>query len=136
MALFPSQEWMTELGNLLRESKEYQQAAKDWEGGLALIMEPDAVCKQEFYAYLEPHRGTVKEACMMSKPDEKAAAYVLAGPYSAWKDVVLGKQDAVSSLMKGKLRLKQGKMAALLKNVKASQITMKTMQHIKTEFVA
>ena len=136
MALFPSQEWMDELGKLLRESKEYQQAAKDWEGGLALIMEPDDKCSQEYYAYIDPHHGTVREVCMMSGPDEKQAAYVLCGPYSAWKDVVLGKQDAVSSLMKGKLRLKQGKMAALLKNVKASQITMKTMQNIKTEFVA
>jgi len=136
MALFPSQEFMSELARLLNESKEYEQAAKNYEdGGLALVLEPDDKCSKEYYLYLEPNHGKVKEACVMSRPDEKPAAYVLTGPYSAWKDVVLGKQDAVSSLMKGKLRLKQGKMASLLKNVKASQLTMKTMQNIKTEFV-
>jgi putative sterol carrier protein len=136
MALFPSQEFLDELARLLNESKEYEQAAKNWDGGLTLILESDDKVKQEYYAYIEPYHGKVKEACMMSKPDEKQAAFVLTGPYNAWKDVVLGRQDAVSSLMKGKLRLKEGKMAVLLKNVKASQITMKTMQHIKTEFIA
>jgi putative sterol carrier protein len=136
MALFPSQQFLDELVKLLNESKEYEQAAKNWEGGLTLIVEADDKVPHEYYAYIEPYHGKIKEALMLSRPDERQAAFVLSGPYTAWKDVVLGRQDAVSSLMKGKLRLKEGKMAALLKNVKASQITMKTMQRIPTEFVA
>lgn len=85
---------------------------------------------------MEPKNGKIVEARMLSSPSEKEAAFVLTGPYTVWKDVVLGKQDAVSSLMKGKLRLKQGKMAVVLKNVKSSQITMKTMQKIPCEFLA
>ena len=135
MPLFPSQEFMDELARLLNESREYELSAKTFEGGLTLILEPDDKVKQEACIYMEPRNGKIVEARMLASPDEKQAAFVLTGPYSAWKDVVLGKQDAVSSLMKGKLRLKQGKMATLLKNVKSSQITMKTMRKIKAEFL-
>jgi|GEM_PF-1084097 putative sterol carrier protein len=133
--VFPSQEFLTELARLLNEDREYEQSAKTFEGGLTLILEPDDKVKKEHYIYMEPKNGKIVEARMLSSPSEKDAAFVLTGPYSAWKDVVLGKQDAVSSLMKGKLRLKQGKMAVLLKNVKSSQITMKTMQKIPCEFL-
>ncbi len=136
MALFPSQEFLDELTTLLNASKEYEQAAKNWEGGLTLIVEADAICPRTYYAYIEPYHGKIREACILGSAEERKAAFVLAGPYSAWKDVVLGKQDAVSSLMKGKLRLQAGKMAELVKNIKASQITMKAMQRIPTEFVA
>jgi putative sterol carrier protein len=132
---FPSQEFLSELARLLNEDREYEQSAKSFEGGLMLILEADGKVQKEHYLYMEPKNGKIVEARMLGSPDEKQAAFVLTGPYGAWKDIVLGKQDAVSSLMKGKLRLKQGKMAILLKNVKSSQITMKTMQKIKAEFL-
>jgi putative sterol carrier protein len=41
MAIFPSKEWVEEVLKVAGESKEYKEAAKDWEGDFLCIIESD-----------------------------------------------------------------------------------------------
>ena len=55
MALFPSDEWLAQYRDLINGSKEYGEAAEDWEGDVAFFLEaePDRGVPDDLVAWLE-----------------------------------------------------------------------------------
>ncbi|MCS7082084.1 MAG: SCP2 sterol-binding domain-containing protein [Bacteroidetes bacterium] len=103
----------------LNASSEYREAARDWEGALALIAIQDGV---ERVAYLDLHRGTCRGARLASPQEAEAAAYVLVGDRQVWEQVLFSGLDPVLALMSGKLRLRKGNPLSLSRYMAAARL--------------
>ncbi len=135
MFTFPGREWVEEFAKGLNNSPEFAKAAGKWEGSICFAVEAEpGKLDKSVYIYMNPTHGKVEEAALLDSPDEKKVDYLLVGPYSLWKEIVQGKTDSMQAIMKGKLKLK-GNMAALLKQVKASQVMMAQLKTIPTRFI-
>lgn len=135
MAIFPSEEWMKALQEVLNGSKQYEKAAKRWKGALVTeILPEEGKLDNPVYLYMNPVEGRVVEACALKKLEEKDAPYVMTAKFSVWKDIIQGKYDGTQAIMKGKMKLK-GNMQELMKNVAASQIMMNEMKKLDTVFI-
>ncbi len=134
MALrFPSDEWIKELSRQLNASESYERAAKDWEGDFLFIIEGDAAHTETAYLYLDLYHGKSPSAALLAGPPEKQAAYVLAAPFSAWRQVIEGKLDPIQGMMTRKLRL-QGNMMQVMRYPKAAKEIVSCCALVPTDF--
>ena len=133
--LFPSEDWMNKLVDLLRDNEDYKKAASNWEGSLALVIEKEeGKFDQDLIFYADPYHGEIREHAIVNSVEEKSPDFVINGPYSVWKEIQQGNMDSMQAIMKGKVKVK-GNMAALLKQVKATQVMMKLLEEIPTKYV-
>jgi putative sterol carrier protein len=105
---FPTEAWFQALVSLINTSDEYREAAADWEGDIAFLVEA------------EPDRG-------------REAAYILRAPYSRWREVVTGELDPIKAMMQGKLKV-QGDLPTIVRQVRAANELVELTQQIPTEF--
>ena len=133
--LFPSEDWMNAFVGLVDGSPEYQKAAGNWEGTIGLVIEEEnGKLDKDLIFYADPYHGEIRDYCLINSLEEKDIDFVIRGPYSVWKEIQQGKLDSMQAIMKGKVQIK-GNMAALLKQVKATQIMMKFLEQIPTKYV-
>ena len=52
-ATFPSEAWLKALQEKINSDEKHQQIAKDWEGDLLFIIEPDHTLKDRLTFYLD-----------------------------------------------------------------------------------
>jgi putative sterol carrier protein len=133
--LFPSKEWMDKLVDLLKGNADYKKAAGNWEGSLALVIEAEeGKLDKKLIFYADPYHGEIRAHAIINNIEEKNPDFVINGPYSVWKEIQKGNMDTMQAIMKGKVKVK-GNMAALLKQVKATQVMMKLLEEIPTKYV-
>jgi putative sterol carrier protein len=133
MPKFFSDEWIEAYKNAINESKEYEEAAKDWEGDFLFVVEPDEELKEPMYAYIDLYHGKAREAYRVDDPSKVKAAYEFRGKYSDWKKLLAGEIDPIKGLVTGKFKLK-GNMAMVMKYAKAAQILVDLTKKVGTEF--
>ena len=80
--LFGSQEWADALKKALETSQAYTEAAKNWEGDIYIIVEPDASDKHRTIMYLALWHGECREARAITDENEKSPKYRIFGPVS------------------------------------------------------
>jgi putative sterol carrier protein len=136
MPVFPSEEWIKAYVEALNKSKEYEEAAKNWEGDFLFVIIPDGTggLKEEVRLYMDLWHGKCREAYMVPKDTDKKTAFVFSGSYTNWRKVITRELDPIQGLMQGKFKLK-GNMAAVMRNVKAAQALVNTIKQIETEFL-
>lgn len=117
--LFGSQEWLDALKKALETSQAYKEAAKNWEGDIYFIVEPDASYKQRDIMYLDLWHGECREALAITDENEKSPKYSIVGPFTNWKQILNKKVDPVQSMMTGKIKVK-GDMAQIMKMPRAA----------------
>jgi putative sterol carrier protein len=117
--LFASQEWLGALKKALETSQAYKEAAKNWEGDIYFIVEPDASYKQRNIMYLDLWHGECREASVITDENEKSPKYRILGPFTNWKQILNKKVDPVQSMMTGKIKVK-GDMAQIMKMPRAA----------------
>ena len=117
--LFASQEWLNELKKALETSQAYKEAAKNWEGDIYFIVEPDASYKQRNIMYLDLWHGECREASVITDENEKSPKYRILGPFTNWKQILNKEVDPVQSMMTGKIKVK-GDMAQIMKMPRAA----------------
>jgi putative sterol carrier protein len=117
--LFASQEWLDSLKKALETSQAYKEAAKNWEGDIYFIVEPDASYKQRNIMYLDLWHGECREASVITDENEKSPKYRILGPFTNWKQILNKKVDPVQSMMTGKIKVK-GDMAQIMKMPRAA----------------
>ena len=117
--LFGSQEWVDALKKALETSQAYKEAAKNWEGDIYFIVEPDASYKQRNIMYLDLWHGECREASVITDENEKSPKYRILGPFTNWKQILNKKVDPVQSMMTGKIKVK-GDMAQIMKMPRAA----------------
>jgi putative sterol carrier protein len=131
--LFGSQDWVDALKKTLETSQSYKEAAKNWEGDLYIIVEPDASYKNRHVLYLDLWHGECREASVIADENEKSPEYCIFGSFTNMKQILDKKVDPVQSMMTGKIKVK-GDMAQIMKMPRAAVELVNCMTAFETVF--
>jgi putative sterol carrier protein len=114
---------------------EYQEAAADWEGDIAFLVEaePDKGVATDVWGYLDLWHGACRGGGVVEAQKGQTAQYVIRAPYSRWKEVVQGDLDPVRAMMQGKLRV-QGDLPTIVRNVRAANELVDLTSKVDTVF--
>jgi putative sterol carrier protein len=131
--LFGSQEWVDALKKALETSQAYKEAAKNWEGDLYIIVEPDASYKNRHVLYLDLWHGECRGTGVIADENEKSPKYRIFGPFTNMKQILDKKVDPVQSMMTGKIKVK-GDMAQIMRMPRAAVELVNCMTAFETVF--
>ena len=135
MVAFPTEAWFQALVSLINDSDEYREAAADWEGDIAFLVEaePDRGLPADVWGLLDLWHGACRGGGVIDAERGREAAYVLRAPYSRWREVVTGELDPIKAMMQGKLKV-QGDLPTIVRQVRAANELVELTQQIPTEF--
>lgn len=135
MTAFPTEAWFQELVTRINASVAYREAAADWEGDIAFLVEaePDRGLSADVWGLLDLWHGTCRGGGVIEAGRGREAAYILKAPYSRWKEVVTGELDPIKAMMQGKLKV-QGDLPTIVRQVRAANELVELTQQIPTEF--
>lgn len=130
---FATDAWIKRLGEECNNSEFYRQAAKNWEGDLYFIVEPEGSLEQPIYMYMDLYHGQCRQAFIAKDPHSLTPEFSISAPLSAWKELAEKKSDPIKMLLTRKLSLK-GNMAKVMRNAKAAQALVNCSISFETEF--
>jgi putative sterol carrier protein len=130
---FATDAWIKRLGDECNRSEAYRQAARNWEGDLYFIVEPEGSLKQPIYMYMDLYHGQCREAFIPEDPAALTPEFSISGPLSAWKELANKKVDPIKLLLTRKFALK-GNMAKVMRNAKAAQALVNCSTNFETKF--
>jgi putative sterol carrier protein len=132
---FPTDAWFQALVSLINTSDAYREAAADWEGDIAFLVEaePDRGLPADVWGLLDLWHGECRGGGVIETERGREAAYILRAPYSRWKEVVTGELDPIKGMMQGKLKV-QGDLPTIVRQVRAANELVELTQQIPTEF--
>ena len=133
MARFPSEEWANLFMEQLNANKNYEDAAKTWEGDFLFVIQADAELKDQLTMYMDLWHGKCRSVALVKPGEDKKAAFVYSGPYGNWKKLINKQVDPIQGLLTGKFKLK-GDMAKVLRAVRAAKELVETATKVPTEF--
>ena len=135
MVAFPTQAWFEALVRSINGSPEYREAAADWEGDIAFLIEaePDRGLPEDVWGILDLWHGECRGGGLIDRERGDAAAYQLRAPYSRWREVVTGELDPIKGMMQGKLKV-LGDLPTIVRQVRAANELVELTQQIPTEF--
>ena len=129
---FPSEEWFQRYVDELNGSKEYEEAAKDWEGDFMYVVLPDKGLEKEYVYYLDLYHGKCRDHYPVENRDARNAEFMLIGKYSNWRKLGDGKLDGMRAILTGKMKLK-GNMSKAMRYTKAAAELTKAATRVPTE---
>ena len=130
---FATDAWIKRLGEECNNSETYRQAAKNWEGDLYVIVEPEGRLQQPVYMYIDLYHGQCRQAFVPADPATLTPEFYISGPVSVWKAIAEKKLDPMKALFTRQISLK-GNMAKVMKNVKAANELVNCTTKFETEF--
>lgn len=113
---FPSAEWLNDLHDKLNSDPKYAQIARNWEGDISLVIEPDEAYPESAVLYLDLWHGASREVAFFENTNEKTAAFSISAPFSTWLRILQGELNPVQAMATMKIRVK-GSMAYIMRNV-------------------
>lgn len=131
--LFGSQEWADAMKQAIGKSQPYKEAAKNWEGDMYIIVEPDAAYKYRNIMYVDLWHGECRSALAIKDEGEKTPKYRIFGPFTNMKAILDKKVDPVQSMMTGKIKVK-GDMAQIMRMPRAAVELVGCMTQFETVF--
>jgi len=130
---FGTEEWVKAACAELNKSQAYKDAAKNWEGDMYFIVEPEGGLKETLVAYFDLWHGECRAASAPADESGKTPAYRFWAPLSVWRNILEKKLDSVQAMMTGKLNLK-GDMAQIMKMPRAAAELVECTTRVDTEF--
>ena len=131
--IFPSDEWIKALRELLNTSESYQRSAKDWEGDFIFVAEADETYPETAYLYLQLYHGSSAGAAMVDPDDLPETEYTINAPFATWRKVIDGKLDPIQGMMTGQLKLR-GDLMMIMRYPKAAQEIVSCCAKIPTDW--
>jgi putative sterol carrier protein len=116
MATFPSAEWMQATKDKFNTDEKYAKIARNWEGDLRIILEPDNTLQETMWLYWDLWHGTCREALLEDQPSPKTPAFILKASYGNIIKVLSGEVGTMQALMTRMLTIR-GSMAYIVRNV-------------------
>jgi putative sterol carrier protein len=134
-ARFPSAEWLERLKTKLNSDSRYNEIAKNWEGDLFFLIEPDGNLKERLTFYLDLWHGT----CRSVAYNPPAAAhptpsFTLTASYKDITSILTGKLNPMTAMMTSKLKVK-GSMGYMMRNVPTVLDFVRVAQEVTTEIL-
>jgi putative sterol carrier protein len=130
-----TQEWLDEYKAAIEADPEYRTVAKDWEGSVALVCNPDPEkgVPDPVYIFQDYWHGDVGEFVVCDYDKAQSAKFVMTGDYSRWKQVALKELDATKALLQGKLKMK-GDLPYVVRNIKTVNKVIDILGRVDTEW--
>ena len=130
---FATDAWIKRLGDECNKSEAYREAAKNWEGDLYVIVEPEGRLHEIVYMYLDLYHGRCRQAFVPEDYTTLSPEFYISGPVSVWKKIAEKKLDPIKALLTRQLSMK-GDMAKALKNVRAAHELVNCTTKFETTF--
>lgn len=116
MAQFPSDEWLKALMEKLNSDEQYAQAARNWEGDMAFIIDTGGALTEARQFYLDLWHGKCRDAYLLSSAKEVKPVFSLRAPYDNYVRLLKGELAPMQALLTRKIGV-QGNMAVLMQSV-------------------
>lgn len=118
---FPSDEWLQVLVEVLNSDERYADVAKNWEGDMTVVIEPEDGDEQQdlpVAVYVDLWHGKCRTARFidMEKEELPDAAFTLRARIDNIQKLFAGQLDPIQAMMTRRLRV-EGNMAYMLRNV-------------------
>jgi len=129
-------EWAKAYGEMIRASDAYNKAAATWEWPMVfrVVKDPSVGLHEDRAVYLDLWHGDCREARPAKAADFDSAPYVVSGDVFTWKQVFDQKLDPLGGIMRGRLKLDKGQMAALAGYVLAAKHLVGAATKVDTVF--
>ena len=114
--IFPSAEWLKEFENKLNADERYAQIAKNWEGDMYFLIEPDGNLQTQVIMYLDLWHGKCRSTELVTDISSHNPAFTLKAGYGNFAKVLKGDLDPMQAMLTRKLDVK-GNMAVMMRSV-------------------
>ena len=116
-AIFPSEEWLKGLEEKLNSDEKYADIAKNWEGDLIFVIEPEGNLKEQLTFYLDLWHGSCRKAEYQPGLDAYPnPTFILTATYGNITSILSGQLNPMTAMMTSKLKVK-GNMGYMMRNV-------------------
>jgi putative sterol carrier protein len=115
-AIFPSQEWILATKEKFNTDKKYAQIAKNWEGDLRVVLDPDGALEETTWLYWDLWHGTCRDAYVEDQSSTRSPALVIKAPYGNFVKILSGDVGVMQALM-GRMVSVHGSMLLIMRNV-------------------
>jgi putative sterol carrier protein len=131
-----SDAWGRAAAGVLQSSEAYRAAAKTWEGAMVFTLQADSSLgvPEARSVYFDLWHGDCREGRAATAHDLETAPYVISADAFTWKQVLEGKLEPISGLLRGKLKLTKGNMAVLARYVLAAKELVNGSKAVPTQF--
>ncbi|HLO17569.1 MAG TPA: SCP2 sterol-binding domain-containing protein [Anaerolineales bacterium] len=134
-AIFPSEEWLKDLSQELNADSRYNEIAKNWEGDLFFLIEPDGNLKERLTFYLDLWHGQCRKVEYKPTPESyPSPAFILTASYKDIAAILTGKLNPMTAMMTSKLKVK-GNMGYMMRNVPTVLDFVRVAQEVTTEIL-
>ena len=134
-AIFPSEEWLQGLEEKLNSDSRYHEIARNWEGDLLFLIEPDGSLKERLTFYLDLWHGRCRK--VKYRPEAGShpnPAFTLTASYKDITSILMGKLNPMTAMMTSRLKVK-GSMAYMMRNVPTVLDFVRVAQEVTTEIL-
>ncbi len=115
-AQFPSDAWLVSLKEKLNSDQKYAAIAKNWEGDLCFVIEPDATWTEKMTLYLDLWHGTCRAAHVVLEGQDQPAAFFLNSEYGNFVRILKGELHPIQAMATMKLKVR-GNYGYIMRNV-------------------
>ena len=115
-AIFPSHKWMQASMEKFNTDEKYAQIARNWEGDLRVVLEPDESLKETLWLYWDLWHGKCREAYIEDQTSTRTPALVIKAPYKNFIKILSGEVNVMQALM-GRMVGVRGNMMLIMRNV-------------------
>ena len=134
-AIFPSEEWLHGLEKKLNSDTRYHEIAKNWEGDLFFLIEPDGNLKEPLTFYLDLWHGTCRNVEYKPMPGSyPSPTFRLTASYKDITSILTGKLNPMTAMMTSKLKVK-GSLGYMMRNVPTVLDFVRVAQEVTTEIL-
>ncbi len=116
MPRFPSREWTLEYCKALNENEAYRKSAKGWVWPILMIVEnaPGYEGKKPGLL-LKLNNGVCESAEFYEDASNVDAPFILSADYKVWLDIINGKLNPLTAIVRRKLKLVKGSYSTIMR---------------------
>lgn len=134
-AIFPSAEWLAGLEAKINSDEQYASVAKNWEGDLFFLIEPEGTLKERLTFYLDLWHGKCRKVDYNPAPDSYPnPVFTLTASYNNIAAILSGKMNPMTAMMTSKLKVK-GSMGYMMRNVPTVLDFVRVAQEVTKEIL-
>jgi putative sterol carrier protein len=130
---FATDRWIKRLADECNNNKAYQDAARNWEGDIYFIVEPDDPQQEPIYMYMDLYHGRCRQAFVPDDCDALNPEFRISGSLKVWQAIAKKQIDPMKALLTRQLSVK-GNMTKIMRNVKAANALVNCTTKFETDF--
>jgi len=133
--VFPSEEWLKELETKINTDEKYRKIARNWEGDLFFLIEPEGNLKERLTFYLDLWHGSCRKVEYNPSPESYPnPTFTLTATYKNITDVLSGSLNPMTAMMTSKLKVR-GRMGYMMRNVPTVLDFVRVAQEVTEEIM-